>query len=772
MSVLFDIQGVQSRAHGERGIARYLIELATALEDARPDLVSHFLVNRDLPVPVAVKRLGHGKVEFAESVHPERRGIFHIGSPVELEVSIDRLWPPAMRRQRYAVTVYDLIPLLFPDIYLRDPWQRRRYQVRLELMRRADRVLAISKTTASDVIERLGVAPERVVVVGAGVSDRFRRAPSRAAAQEEAMREMQWLEPDYLLYTGGIEPRKNIDRLLEAYASMSPEVRAAHQLVVVCRVHPADRVRLEEQLRALGIGDRVHFPGYVPDEQLVRLYQAAGLVVFPSLYEGFGLPVAEARACGAAVVASDTPALEELVEDPSARFDPRDVRAIRSTLERFVTDDASLKRLRLKGLGRCFSWEAVAERTAAAYEDMLTLAPRRRPRNCRVAWVSPLPPQRSGIADESYRVLEQLAQRCAVDAYADGPHSEDARVPAGVELRPLGAFDSVERAHGGYERVFYCLGNSEHHTGALDLLSRRPGDVIAHDVRLNGLYSWRAYERPELDSRSFGEIVDSMYPGRVPKELSEHGWIGVEAADRLGIFMAREAIARSRRFFVHSRHAAELARTDAGPGDEYKIGMLPFAVPSPEELRVDAVPDSPPLVATFGLVGPPKQVEKIVEAFPHVLHRADATLAIVGPHTGANQRRELERQAEKLQIAQRVEQTGYVEEDELLTWLARTTLAVQLRGTSNGETSAAVAKCLAAGVPTIVTNIGSAAELSDDAVVKVDRDVTPDELGFLIAELISDPKRRAEMRAASMRWARSRSYDRLARTLYAEVVRG
>ena len=185
MPVLFDIQGVQSRAHGERGIARYLNELATALERDHSELVSRFVLNRQLPVPPNIGSLGRAdKLDFTDRVDPERRTVYHIGSPVELEVPIDGLWPPQVRTLRFVVTVYDLIPLLFPDIYLRDPWQRRRYEARLELIRRADRVLAISETTAADVIEHLGVTPERVVVVGTGVSERF--PPRRAAPQPPA----------------------------------------------------------------------------------------------------------------------------------------------------------------------------------------------------------------------------------------------------------------------------------------------------------------------------------------------------------------------------------------------------------------------------------------------------------------------------------------------------------------------------------------------------------------------------------------------------------
>jgi glycosyltransferase involved in cell wall biosynthesis len=440
-------------------------------------------------------------------------------------------------------------------------------------------------------------------------------------------------------------------------------------------------------------------------------------------------------------------------------------------MERFLGSEQSLERLRAKGLDTRFSWPAVAERTAAAYEDALQLPERRSLRRPRVAWVSPLPPQRTGIADESYRVLRELAKQCEIDAYVDGPHADEVEPPEGVELKAVRNFEIAERAHGGYERVFYCLGNSEYHTSALALLGRRRGVVIAHDVRLNGLYSWRAHERPDLDPRPLQEILHSMYPGRLPKELGDHGWIDTEDADRFGIFMTREAIASSDRFLVHSRHAAELARLEAPAGEERKVDVIPFGVVSPDELG-PAAPDEPPVVATFGLVGPPKQVVKIVEAFPHVLARGASKLAVVGPHTGAGERRQLDALAQELRITDHFQQTGYVEEPELKEWLARATIAVQLRATSNGETSAAVAKCLAAGVPTIVTAIGSAAELTDEAALKVDRDIAPEALAEVIADLLADSKRRAAMATAGVDWARSHSHERLAQALYAEVVRG
>ena len=156
-----------------------------------------------------------------------------------------------------------------------------------------------------------------------------------------------------------------------------------------------------------------------------------------------------------------------------------------------------------------------------------------------------------------------------------------------------------------------------------------------------------------------------------------------------------------------------------------------------------------------------------------MLVRVEAKLAIVGPHTDPGERGRLARQADGLKIADRFEQTGYVEEDDLADWLVRTTVAVQLRATSNGETSAAVATCLAAGVPTIVTDIGSAAELPDDvwsrSIAKIP---SYQSLGEVIADLIADVDRRAEMAAASIAWARAHTHEKVAKALYTAVLSG
>jgi glycosyltransferase involved in cell wall biosynthesis len=770
MGVVLDIQGTQSRAHGDRGIARYLRELTKALARWHPQSVDAFLLNPDLPPPSGVEELtASARLTQLDAVAEADGGIYHVGSPFE-HVGIDRLWPPYARgrRMRLVVTVYDLIPEIFPDIYLSDPLVRRGYRARLELVRQADRILAISHATAADVVAHLRIPAERVTVIGAGVDERFGPPTNVEEARALALTAVDGLEENYVLYTGGIEPRKNIGRLLQAYAALPEELRAGHQLVIVCRVLPHERAVLARQLEDLRIADRVLFPGYVDDSVLVALYQACHLFVFPSLYEGFGLPVAEALACGAPALASDTSSLVELVPE-AARFDPAASGAVAEALERALTDEAF--RAELFSDVRP-SWRDVATRTAEAYDhELRSTKPRRRPP--RIAFVSPLPPQASGVADASYRLLESLSTRCNVDAFVDG-YDVDQRVtanaPPGVTVTAAISFDRCERARGGYDRVVYCLGNSEFHAGALALLRKRPGVVIAHDLRLSGLYAWAARERPDAVPRSFYKTLQRMYGDRIPAGVGEHGWLDLEDADRYGIFMARDVLEQSERFLVHSNYAAQLARFDARPPDVAKVGVIPFGIPPPVA-RPNAGGASEPLLATFGIASAAKQTERIIEAFAAVAEQdRSARFAVVGSFPDPRERERAEKLLGARGLTDRCELTGRVDTDDYSYWMARATVAVQLRAWSNGETSAAVMDCLAAGVPTVVTRLGAAAELPDECVVKVDRDVTARTLGQKLIEVLADADARKRLAVAAQEYARANSFERAAEAVYEFVL--
>ncbi|MGO9874423.1 MAG: glycosyltransferase [Acidimicrobiia bacterium] len=775
--VLFDVQATQSTSHRDRGVARYTAELAAALWRTHRPLVHSFLLNPDLPPPGSVEPLvASGRLSYSDRGDlglGDGARLLHVASPFELDVPISRLWPAAAATSglRLVVTLYDLIPEIFSERYLADPGLRRRYRARIELVRAADAIFAISETTARDAVERLHIPDERIVVVGAAASRSYRRAAVAGEAGTAARAAVPGLEARFVLYTAGMDDRKNFHGLFRAWARLPESVRNEWQLVMVCKVDDGTRDYLVHLARAAGIESRLLLPGFVPDGVLQLLYQSTDLFVFPSLYEGYGLPIAEALACGARTIGSNTSAVAELLV-PEARFDPDSDDAIATAIERALTDDSRRAMLDAQARRPLPGWDSVADRVAGAYEQLLARprpAARRRPL---VAMVTPLPPAASGVADYSYRLLAALREHCDLHAFADGcdrvdPELGPARAPEGVEVLPVRRLVDHERARGGYDCVVYCLGNSEYHAGALAQLRRRSGIVLAHEVRLIDLYAF-GVDEPGAVPGGFAACLDAMYDGLLP-DIGTGGRLAPDEAERLGVLMAAEVAALADRFVVMSAFAADRVRLDVRAGDAERVCVVPFGMPDPVE---DATPAEArgPIVGSFGVVNEVKQYSLLVASLPAVLKRCpDARLVFVGPCADAD-RNEVTARAAALGVGDRVTVTGAVNSVEYARWLDCAAVAVQLRRAANGESSAAVADCLAAGAVLVVTAIGAGRDLPDSGVVPVPSTVSEGELATVVADLLQDPERRAELAAAARVYAERHSFEIAATSLFRNVI--
>jgi glycosyltransferase involved in cell wall biosynthesis len=236
-------------------------------------------------------------------------------------------------------------------------------------LRAADAVIAVSQHTKDDAIRTYGIEEEKISVIYEGVSDRFRRASPDAIT---AVRRKYGLPGGFILSVATIEPRKNLTSLLEAYHALRSEF-AENRLVLVGKKGwlYADFFR---RIRELGLEDQVIFPGYVPDEDLPAMYSAADLFVFPSLYEGFGLPVLEALACGAPVVASNASSLPEVAGDAALLVDPNDGEALVHEM-RAVLSNAELSHdMQTRGPKQAakFSWHKAARETLDVYSSVLS----------------------------------------------------------------------------------------------------------------------------------------------------------------------------------------------------------------------------------------------------------------------------------------------------------------------------------------------------------------------------------------------------------------
>ncbi len=263
-------------------------------------------------------------------------------------------------------TVHDLIPYVLPQTCTRRYLER--FLARMpEICGRSTLILTVSRHTRRDLCRILGVAETKIVVTPEAPEPCYRPLPFSEA--NALVAEKYGLTGPYLLYVGGFSPRKNLSTLLSAYAAIRRELPDHPPLVLAGHLDPAG-LRLAERAKDLGLTGEAVFPGFIPLSDLPYLYRAARLFVYPSLYEGFGLPPLEAMACGTPVIASGESSLPEVVGDAGLLIDPYDRDSLAAALLKLAGDPEAREHLRHRGLrqARTFSWRRTAAETLLAYE--------------------------------------------------------------------------------------------------------------------------------------------------------------------------------------------------------------------------------------------------------------------------------------------------------------------------------------------------------------------------------------------------------------------
>jgi glycosyltransferase involved in cell wall biosynthesis len=397
MRIVLDLQGAQT-ASRFRGIGRYTLALAQAIVANRadhevllalsglfPDTIEPIraafdpLLPQDnirvwlAPAPVGVDTGNALRRQIAErireaflaSLEPD---MVHVSSLFEGFGDDAVTSIGVFARLPTAVTLYDLIPLTAP---LPHPAFRGYYAAKLDSFRRADLWLGISQFSCEEAISLLQLEPAKVVNIGGAADARFKRIDLPAAERRSIM-QAHGLERPFICWVGSPgEKRKNVAGLMQAFARLPPELRRRFQILVIGKTHTGEVDGLRRTARRFGLEqDEVVYAGYIDDDELARLYNICRAFVFPSFYEGFGLPALEAMQCGAPVIASNSTSIPEVVGSQAALFDPNSVDDIADKLQRVLADDEFRADLIARQLQqtRLFSWDESARRAIKAFE--------------------------------------------------------------------------------------------------------------------------------------------------------------------------------------------------------------------------------------------------------------------------------------------------------------------------------------------------------------------------------------------------------------------
>jgi glycosyltransferase involved in cell wall biosynthesis len=354
------------------GIARYAMLLIDALDDL--DGPEQYLVLRGRRARHAP--IGSGHVRQRHVFTPPHHSYERWTLPLELTMrppwpalvhSVDHV-APAWGAWRSVVTLHDLAFLLYPETHTSA--SRAYYAASGESVRRAERVIAVSQRTASDAVRLLGVDPVRMRVVHEAAAPGFRPRDESAFHALAARLGLRVAPRQYALFVGTLEPRKNVPLLLEALALVRR--RADVHLLVVGARGWLDEPIFAASARS-GVSQAVHFLGTLGEGDLAVLYSHAGVFVLPSLYEGFGLPVLEAMACGAPVVCSNAGPLPEVAGDAAVLLAPEDPENWANAILSVLGDERLASTLRQRGFTRAasFAWDRAAMATRDVYREAL-----------------------------------------------------------------------------------------------------------------------------------------------------------------------------------------------------------------------------------------------------------------------------------------------------------------------------------------------------------------------------------------------------------------
>ena len=623
---------------------------------------------------------------------------------------------------RVVGVLHDVIPYRFPEQYLKDPSALRQSQLRAMLVRTFDAMVANSTFSADTSASVLNFDRSRIQVVGAAVEPQFcvgSVAPARL--QRLVERGVDTSRGLTVAVTGG-DDRKNTPRLIRAWGLIAAEIRKSHQLVIACTAVPAVQDRWRQTANSVGLTEHdVVFTDTVTDDEMVALYQSARLSVMPSLEEGFGLPVAEAAACGCVTICSNNSSLPEVIDCEEALFNASDIADMARAITWALTDDGHRARLEsaAKRSAQRWTWDNVGKKAVAALSrySLRNDQPVRLPK--RIGLMGPSAGSPSGIGSYNKQLVNAWP---IVEGEPEIVEFIDVSNTALV----------VENSHSasGLGRYWYphdvdqlvvSLGSSPYHAISVARAREFSCHVWLHEPTLVGCHVGIGHQSGSRDWAD-GYMREMLRESAVPEHMWPNDLLDADAYHNSGIHFLEPVLRRAKSVIVSTKVAAQKIQEI---GVQVPILVLPLAYP--DCATVEGRPISP-VVVSVGWVDDSKRPLEVLQA----VASTQAELIFIG---GANDDvcSQVIAEALGLGMERRVKFTGRLTDATYDQTMRQATAAIQLRtGGGRGEQSAAVTDLMARGIP-VISDIGLARELVVSEIIQQLRPLLDDESAWKAA---------------------------------------
>lgn len=676
--------------------------------------------------------------------------------------------PTELHNVTIFTTIYDLIPIVMSHYYISN-WPenlRIEYQRRIEkLPAWTNKLIFISENSKNDFEIKDHRVTDKSIVIPLAVDHTI--FWSSIAPRDKS-------KDPYILFTGGFDPRKNMNAALEAFAYLIKENNQEFsnlKLYIVCAYNQEDKENYEKLADKFGVKDKLILTGYINDEYLVNLYRGAKVFFFPSHYEGFGLPVLEALACGLPIVTTKISSIPEVAGDLAYYCSPTNPRDMAVVLAKALRDSINNQSRKKESIQRAqeFTWS----KTAASYFHLFTntilanskLADIER---YKIAYVSPWPPQRSGIANYSFEIVRHLKEYVDITLFLENSEQSSSD-NLGLSVKNISAL-AEEQAK--YDSIIYHIGNNtKFHKEIYRMAWQYPGIIVLHEFNIH----------PFLADAFLGTDDEYLYADAISEGYGELGKTSYEAVKSKGVSpeiwhfpMSHALVKRSIATIVHSSWVKEKLQ------DISNVFVVPLGSNKPKLLnslndytslkKRFCIPENNFIISCFGFINKLKRIPVILESLKILKDKGYPVHLLLGGEL-IDSSMNIEEKIECLGVKNNVTISGYLNDDDFQRCIIMSDIVLNLRYPSLGESSAALMEALSYGKACITSNYQQFAEIPDSVCWKVDiGNLEIPQLVAYLEELMRNPSARQQLGKNAAFFASNFSSYEIGAKLYATII--